>query len=297
MPTNEGKTPEEVGSRLKELAEEHGAPLTVDERLSVGGSGSPSDESVEATLAAGLKPAPQRVVGGAAVGTPVPTTPEVLRQASGPEDANVGDQNRPALITSTGSVPIEADPGSDAGKAAIDAGQKPAFNPDTYTHPRQRLTEQKLAGMSRAEIRAVAADRGYPDLGYGGRGTLVRSFLKAQSENDEGLHDATEEGAGNEQRRLREASGSGMPSHFSIGSTDNEPAPRAAQPRTPSRRIAGMTSSSDTAKDVEGPTTQPITPNEPPPARLEEPDLGAPSTDTRSANETPKAAAPRKVGE
>lgn len=56
-----------------------------------------------------------------------------------------------------------------------------------YTHSRQRLTEEKLMRMGKAEIRAVALDRGYEMNGLGGRTGVVREFLKCQ-ENDEGLH-------------------------------------------------------------------------------------------------------------
>lgn len=47
----------------------------------------------------------------------------------------------------------------------------------------RKLTREQLAGMGRAEIRAVATDRGY-DLGEGGRRVSIANFLKAQDEDE-----------------------------------------------------------------------------------------------------------------
>jgi hypothetical protein len=61
-----------------------------------------------------------------------------------------------------------------------------------YTHSRQRLTEAKLNAMSKAEIRAVALDRGYEMAGLGGKGGVIRSFLSCQKD-EEGLHNPGDE--------------------------------------------------------------------------------------------------------
>lgn len=48
---------------------------------------------------------------------------------------------------------------------------------------RKRLTAEQLDGMSPAEIRAVAIDRGYKNT-FGGRKVLATAFLAAQDADD-----------------------------------------------------------------------------------------------------------------
>lgn len=102
-------------------------------------------------------------------------------------------QTRPAVFTSNGSLPHGhvPTPGGPApvgvlgDKAAQQAGVD-AMVQGALKGPRQRrrVTQDLLDTMSKAEIRAVASDRGYDVPDASGRGPLKSAFLKAQEDDD-----------------------------------------------------------------------------------------------------------------
>jgi hypothetical protein len=75
--------------------------------------------------------------------------------------------------------------------AIVDEPPRATFDSTHYSHPRQRLSAEKLSGMSASEIRAVAEDRGYR-IGLGGRRVLANRFLSFQQNDLSGLHEPGE---------------------------------------------------------------------------------------------------------
>jgi hypothetical protein len=129
--------------------------------------------------------------------------PDYLGQAG----ENKGAQNEPATFVGNGTLDprMIATPSGPQPAAAVatsaEHGEKllqdhkdaiEKSNRDRFSS-RQRISDEKLSTMGRAEIRAVASDRGYPlSDGLGGRGTRA-AFLEHQK-NDSSLADDPTEG-------------------------------------------------------------------------------------------------------
>lgn len=122
---------------------------------------------------------------GAKTDRPAAKQEDIVTPTTGGTGAPFGDE-----ITQGGT---EGPPGlvtADTESQLADARAKLEQN---YTHSRQLLTEEKLNKMSGPEIRAVATDRGYEDLGLGGRRTIIRRFLAEQNKDDSGdLHELSD---------------------------------------------------------------------------------------------------------
>lgn len=104
-----------------------------------------------------------------------------------------GAQLEPAAMTPQGAVPhnvIATGSGwMPAGIVARDTDEANAMGALTRAESKRRLvrgshslTAEELLAMRPAEIRAVAADRGY-DIGAGGIRVTIQKFLKAQEED------------------------------------------------------------------------------------------------------------------
>lgn len=144
--------------------------------------------------ASGLAASPPRVAQGTEV---EPEGVEGEDNLLNPKQQNSEAQTRPAVFTSNGSLPYGHVPspggpvpvGVFGDKAAQQAGVD-AMVQGALKGPRQRrrITQDLLDTMSKAEIRAVAGDRGYDVPDASGRGPLKSAFLKAQ-EDDEGVEE------------------------------------------------------------------------------------------------------------
>lgn len=113
----------------------------------------------------------------------------------------VGTQTEPSMFVSNGAiqpnmvpspsgpVPISTVARSQEHANQINESRTQQIS-DSYnnTSARQRITDEKLARMTRAEIAAVAFDRGY-DISSAAGGRATRSLFKAAQDKDQDLED------------------------------------------------------------------------------------------------------------
>lgn len=154
--------------------------------------GAAPEVQAEALKKAGVQPGTSSASAIAAAGSP----PGEETAGAGPDigGGNSSAQTEPAIMTPSGSLPhgfVSSPsgpvPASAAGGAAalVEYGKKLAAE-GKAKGPRkhERLTEDRVRGLSKASIRAVATDRGY-DLGpEAGRQAMASAFLKAQAADD-----------------------------------------------------------------------------------------------------------------
>jgi len=107
-----------------------------------------------------------------------------------------GAQLEPAIMTASGSLPHDQVP-TPAGsvpaslieddeqrKAAVEARKQSALaGPRAHKNGRNRLSDKMIDNMNPAELRAVAADRGYDGV-EGGKVAIRAAFRKAQADDD-----------------------------------------------------------------------------------------------------------------
>lgn len=155
----------------------------------------------------GVSPAAATASGHAAAGSPASTAdksehkggpgasdaqPDAVQPGAGP----VGKQQEAAFFTANGSIdgntipsptgPVPAGliPDEKLREQAIKQAREGAVDPHAgHSTGRYRLSEEAVHGMSPAQLRAVAHDRGYTDV-EGGRRAVQAKFLAAQAEDD-----------------------------------------------------------------------------------------------------------------
>jgi hypothetical protein len=116
--------------------------------------------------------------------------PDAVKAGSPPK----GLQAEAAFFTRTGSIPGNSVP-SPSGpvpastiadeatrNAAVEQARAGATRERQGRNGRFRLSDEYAQRLSPAELRAVASDRGYPDV-FGGRQTVLAKFLDAQKKD------------------------------------------------------------------------------------------------------------------
>lgn len=117
--------------------------------------------------------------------------PENVPEAN--DSKPIGDQARPAIMTPSGSLPVQnvattsgPMPAAVVGDAKV--AEKLVAQRDVAARGRQdrahrELTQDQIDGMTKAELRAVAYDRGY-DIGEGGTRILRERFRQEMDGDD-----------------------------------------------------------------------------------------------------------------